>query len=42
MKNSIFGESIVLLYKCAKIPQSLQHNLRPLLALGLGYFYSKV
>ena len=31
-----------VLYKCAKISQSLQHNIRPLFALGLLYFYSKV
>ena len=31
-----------VLFKCAKISQSLQHNIRPLFALGLLYFYSKV
>ena len=30
------------LYQCAKIAQSLQHNIRPLLDLGLLCFYSKV
>ena len=28
------------LYQCAKIAQSLQCIIRPLLALGLLYFYS--
>ena len=28
------------LYQCAKIAQSLQCNIRPLLALGLLCFYS--
>ena len=27
------------LYQCAKIAQSLQRNIRPLIALGLLYFY---
>ena len=27
------------LYQCAKITQSLQRNIRPLIALGLLYFY---
>ena len=30
------------LYQCAKIAQSLQHNIRPLFALGLLHFYLKV
>ena len=29
------------LCKCAKIAQSFQHNMRPLLDLGLLCFYSK-
>ena len=30
------------LYNCAKIAQSLHHNIRPLFALGLLCFYSNV
>ena len=30
------------LYECAKITQSLQHNIRPLFALGLLCFHSKL
>ena len=30
------------LYKCAKIAQSLQHNIRPFFTLDLLYFSSKV
>ena len=29
-------------YQCAEIAQILQHYIRPLFALGLLYFYSKV
>ena len=39
MKNRIFDEA---LYQYAKIAQSLQHNKRPLFALGLLCFYPKV
>ena len=33
MKNKIFNGGI---YQCARIAQSLQRNIRPLLALGLS------
>ena len=34
--------SMVALYQCAKIAQSLQCNIRPLFALGLLCFYSNL
>ena len=33
--------SMEALHQCVKIAQSLQHNIKPLFALGLLCFYSK-
>ena len=42
MRNVIWRTeySVIAIYQCAKIAQSLQHNIRPLLVLGLLCFYS--